>query len=865
MKKSLRIEGMTCSNCALTIEKAFQDREDIKVKINVGANKGIFTYDESKYNLNDLAKIVDDAGYKLLLEETLQDNRRINLKLRNKMFLAIALSSPLIWAMFAHISWLDFVYVPKLFLNGLFQLFVASIVQFYIGKDFYVSAYKGLRKRVLGMDMLVVLGTTSAFVYSIYLLYNHHFVKPMMHEEYFFEISAVIITMVLIGNYIEHVAKEKTTDALVDLVNLGAKEARVLRCDKEVLLAVEQVEIDDLMVVLANEKIPTDGVVTKGSSSIDESSFTGESIPVKKEVGSNVIGATINISERIIVKATKVGSDTVLSKIIQTVEEASAQKPPIQRIADKVAAYFVPAVVLIAILNFVIQYYGFSLEITEAVKRTIAIMVISCPCALGLATPTSILVGNGIAAKNHILYKGGEFFELANKIKVIAFDKTGTLTIGKPVVTDFIGNDKVLDLVYSIEKESTHPISIAMKNYGEEKGATYHEVSYFEVIKGKGLKAQVNSKNIAIGSLKLVEELHVDYSEFEADYKLLISQAKTTNFIIVDENVEAIYAVRDEIKDTTKAVIREMKNRGLVPVMITGDNKVVAKVIADEIGIEKFYSEVLPHQKADIVKELQTSSQVVAFVGDGINDAPALKVADVGFAMGDGTDIAINSSDVTLMSYDLSLVLKAIDISKATLINIYQNFFWAFSYNLIAIPLAAMGYLSMIIAAAAMGFSSIMVVLNALRLKNLKLIEITTTDQKKPIYAYYVISNMSCGSCRMKVSTLLKEAGYQDVNYNPSTNKFRVISSEGDYERFKDFIGNSPYEIEEFDVVNDYKSVKVTDIHCMRCVEAISKALELNQIDDFEIDLDTKTVKFSSKYSRKSIIKIITEAGYSVE
>jgi Cu+-exporting ATPase len=744
MKKNLKIEGMTCSNCAMTIEKAFKDKKDVDVKINVGANKGIFTYDESKYNLNDLARIVNDAGYKLLIEETLDDNKKVSAKMKKKMYLSILLSSPLIWAMFGHIAWFDWVYVPELFMNGIFQLAVASVVQFYIGKDFYVSAYKGVKNKVLGMDMLVVLGTTSAFVYSLYLLYYHLFVKPMMHEEYFFEISAVIITMVLIGNYIEHIAKEKTTDALVDLVNLAAKEARVIKGDTEVMIPAGEVKLGDLMIVYANEKVPTDGIVVGGSSNIDESSFTGESIPVKKEKGAKVIGATINISEKITIEATKVGRDTLLSKIIETVEEASAAKPPIQRIADKIAAYFVPIVVSIAILNFLIQYFGFSLEITEAIKRTIAIMVISCPCALGLATPTSILVGNGLAAKNHILYKGGEFFELANKIKIIAFDKTGTLTAGKPEVTDFVGNQEVLDLVYSIEKESTHPISLAVKAYGQTNDASYFEVTDFEVIKGKGLKAVVNNKNVMIGSIKMVTD--IDYKKFEEDYNRLINEAKTTNFVIVDGVVEALYAVRDEIKDTSKAVIDEMIKRGLQPVMITGDNKVVAKVIADELGIKTFYAEVLPHEKANIVKELQTSGDIVAFVGDGINDAPALKVSDVGIAMGHGTDIAINSSDVTLMSYDLSLVIKAIDISKATLKNIYQNFFWAFSYNIVAIPMAALGYLSMIIAAAAMGFSSIMVVLNALRLKTTKLIEITSktdVEDKEKKYATVVVSNMT--------------------------------------------------------------------------------------------------------------------------
>lgn len=559
IKKSMRVDGMTCAMCAMTITNTFDNYDGISAKVNVGAGKVLFEYDEKKYNLVEIADIVKQAGYVPVLEETLEDNKKLRLKMKKELYISIAFSIPLLWAMFGHLKWFDFVYVPELFKDGIFQLGISGIVQFYVGRRFYLGAYNSLRKKVLGMDILVVLGTTSAYLYSIYLLYVHLFVESQMHPVYYFEISALIITMVLIGNYIEHIAKERTTDALVALVNLGAKEARVIKDGIEKMVNIDEVVLGDQIIVLANEKVPVDGKVISGTSYIDESMITGESIPIKKKSGSDVIGATINLREKLIIEATKVGSDTLLSQIISTVEEASAAKLPIQRTADKIAAYFVPIVVSIAIINFIVQFAVLGFDFSIAFERTVAILVISCPCALGLATPTSILVGNGKAAQNHILYKGGEFFELAKKIEAIAFDKTGTLTIGKPIVTNFSGNQEVLDIVYSIEKESTHPISQAVKEYGEQHEANILEVSNFEVLDGKGIKATVSNKVVYIGSEKILKDLKLEYKEYETEYNRLLSEAKTTNFIVIDNKVVALYAVRDEIKDTSKSVISEMK------------------------------------------------------------------------------------------------------------------------------------------------------------------------------------------------------------------------------------------------------------------------------------------------------------------
>ncbi len=775
IKKSMRVDGMTCAMCAKTITNTFDSFDSVSAKVNVGAGKVLFEYDESIYNLVAIAEIVKQIGYEPILEESLEDNKKLRLKLRKEIYISVIFSIPLLWAMFGHLAWFDFVYVPELLKNGIFQLIVSGVVQFYIGKRFYIAAYKSVKKKVLGMDILVVMGTTSAYLYSIYLLSVQLFGDAVMHPMYYFEISALIVSMVLIGNYIEHIAKERTTDALVELINLGAKEARVLKNGIESMIDIDEVFLGDYIIVLANEKIPVDGIVIEGTSFVDESMITGESIPVKKLKGSSVIGATINSREKLIIEATKIGSDTMLSQIISTVEEASAEKPPIQRTADKIASYFVPIVVSVAIINFIVHYFILGDLFTFSFTTTVAILVISCPCALGLATPTSILVGNGKAAQNHILYKGGEFFELANKIEAIAFDKTGTLTIGKPIVTDFIGEESVLDMVHSIERESTHPISLAVKEYGEEKNSKILKISNFEILEGKGIKANVENNLIYIGSVKILEDLKLDYKEFEDDYNRLLNEAKTTNFVIVNNKVEALYAVRDEIKDTSLKVITEMKKRNLEPYMITGDNSVVANAIAKELGIEKVYSEVLPHEKAKIISDIQKEGIIIAFVGDGINDAPALKLADIGFAMGSGTDIAIDSSDVTLMSHDLGLVIKAIDMSKATLRNIYQNFFWAFSYNLVAIPLAATGRLSMVLAASAMAFSSIMVVLNALRLKTYKLPEFTSEEQEKVldtiedkggVHMKVNVTDMTCGHCEMTIKKALGEKGFDNVDIN---------------------------------------------------------------------------------------------------
>ena len=770
MKKTIKVDGMTCSMCAKTIENSFKDSPYVEVKVNVSAGKVLADYDDTQTSLQAIATTIQQAGYHPVLEDNLKESAKRARQLKIELWLSVVLSAPLLYAMFGHLAWFSFVPVPALFMNGFFQLILASIVQFVIGRHFFISAYQGLKQKVLGMDILVVLGTSSAYFYSLYWLINDQ-VSPRMHPEYFFEISALIVTMVLLGNFFEDKAKEKTTDALVGLLKLEAKEARKVTENGYEMVPLEAIQVGDLVYVKASEKIPTDGIVVDGMSSVDESMLTGESMPVDKKVGMPVIGATLNQASALTIEVTKVGQDTMLSSIIASVEEASAEKLPIQRLADRISAIFVPVVVTIAIANFFVQWAGLGLDFQVAFTRSVAILVISCPCALGLATPTSILVGNGKAAEHHILYKGGDFFEVAPHLKIIAFDKTGTLTQGKPVVKHFQGSAEALSVAASVENESTHPLAHAVLSYATAQNAPLKPVENFEILPGQGIQATVDDARITLASHAYVSAHGLQTSMAELT-QTWMAEALTLNYVIKDGEIIGVFAFEDPLKPTTKVVIQAMKARGLKPVMITGDHEKVAEKIAKDSGIDHYHASVLPQEKATWVKTYQTEGQV-GFVGDGINDAPALKTADIGFAMGYGTDIAIDSSDVTLMSHDLNKVLQAMDMSQATLKNIKQNFLWAFSYNLVAIPMAALGGLSMVLAAVAMGFSSIMVVLNALRLRWVHLDEMDPNDALK-----FKVLNMTCEHCVATIKDVLKELGVAQYDVNLKTQEVFIQAKE---------------------------------------------------------------------------------------
>lgn len=717
MRKSIKVSNIDCANCAKTIETYFGDLEAVDAKVLVPAKRVIFEYDEVLYDEDKLADHLRIIGYYPILNNAEQEKAKR--KDLIDLVLATILTIPLLWTMFVHLG--VPIYVPAILMNGYVQWAIATPLLFYVGRRFFKATYHQLKNKNAGMDTLVVLGTLAAYIYSIYTTINYQaHAEHMGMPDLYFETTAVIIFMVLLGNYFENRVKEKTSDTLQSLISLSAKEARVLRNGAEVLIPVDQVLLGETMIVLANEKIALDGIVLKGKSYVDEAMITGEPMPSLKESGSKVIGSTMNTVETLTIKVTAVGSETVLANIIKTVEDTALIKPKAQRVADLIAKYFVPAVVIISILTFIIWLVWVNPGNFEAAfAPAIAVLVISCPCALGLATPTSISVGSGISFKEGILYKGGEFFEVANKINAIAFDKTGTLTKGQPEVSDFIGTEKSLKYAASLEKHSNHPIAKAiLKRYKE----SLYEVNQFEVLIGQGIKGMIENKTVYVGSLNLVVSLGLNADQYP--YAEHQRQGKTVFFTIVDSEVINMIAISDPLKPSAKKVIAELKRRDITPYMITGDQELTAKYIADELGIEHVFYEVLPHEKAQTIQAIQAQGKIVAFVGDGINDAPALKMADVGFAVGSGSDIAIDTSDVTLMSYDLNLVIKAIDLSLATLKNIYVNFFWAFIYNIVMIPFAALGFLNPSLAGIGMGFSSIMVVLNALSLKLFKFKEI---------------------------------------------------------------------------------------------------------------------------------------------
>ena len=713
MRKTIKVSNITCAQCAKSIESYFDTLDDVDAKVLVTSKKVIFNYDENLYDEQKLGDHLRIIGYYPIFNN--EEQQKAKKKDIIDLILAVILSLPLLWTMFNHLGLP--IWVPKILMDGYVQWAIATPVLFFVGRRFFISAYHQIKGKSLGMDVLVVIGTSAAYIYSIIetITFKPH--GTHMMPELYFETTAVIILMVLIGNFFENRVKEKTSDALQSLISLGAKEARVIRDGKEVLVPLDQIDKGEKIIVLANEKVPLDGIILSGESYLDEAMITGEPMPALKKEGDKVIGSTMNILNTLEILVTAVGSDTVLSHIIQTVEDTALIKPKAQRIADKIAQLFVPVVVLISIVTFLIWIFfveaGGSANVAFA--PAIAVLVISCPCALGLATPTSVSVGSGIAFKEGILYKGGEFFEIANKISAIAFDKTGTLTKGHPELTEITGDKETLVYAASLEKHSNHPIAKAIIDAYD---GDLYDVGNFEVLLGKGIKGEVNGKEVYVGSKLLMNELDIDIKSYDSETYL--RQGKTVFFTAIDGKISHMLAVEDPIKPSAKSVITELKRRGITPYMITGDQELTARYIGEELGIEHLFYEVLPHEKAEKIRQIQSENKIVAFVGDGINDAPALKMADVGFAVGSGSDIAIDTSDVTLMHLDLGLVIKAIDLSLATLKNIYMNFLWAFSYNIIMIPLAAIGLLNPSLAGIGMGFSSIMVVMNALSLKLFK-------------------------------------------------------------------------------------------------------------------------------------------------
>ena len=717
-RTTMFIEGMTCAACSARVEKALQKVDGVvNANVNLSTNKATVDYASGSVEESFLVKTVEKAGYGAEVEkddnkDKIKDIREREIKsLKTSFIIALIFTLPLFAAMFFHMAG-----QMNILTNGYVQLALATPVQFFVGYRFYKGAYNSLRGGGANMDVLVALGTSAAYFYSVYNLFvNVH--------EYYFEASAVIITLILLGKLFEAKAKGKTSDAIKKLMGLQPKIARVIRDGEEIDLPIEDLEIGDIILVRPGERVPVDGIITDGSSSLDESMITGESIPVDKKEGDFVVGATINKYGAFKFKATKIGKDTVLSQIVKMVEDAQGSKAPVQRLADKIAGIFVPTVLVIALVTFIVflNIRDFNTGLINAV----AILVIACPCALGLATPTAIMVGTGKGAENGILIKSGEHLEKAHKMNLIVFDKTGTITKGQPEVTDIISTsdlseDEVLRIAASVEKTSEHPLGVSIVNRAETSLIRLSEATSFAAIPGKGLKAIFEDEDVLIGNRKLLNEAEIIFKEFEDQILKLEEAGKTAMLIAKKDKLIGIIAVADQIKESSAGAIKELKSMGVEIYMITGDNERTAKAIADKAGIENVLADVLPEDKAHQIEELKKSGKNVGMVGDGINDAPALAAADVGFAIGTGTDVAMEAADITLMRGDLEGVVFAIRLSHATMRIIKQNLFWAFFYNSVGIPFAALGFLNPMIAGAAMAFSSVSVVSNSLRLRKFK-------------------------------------------------------------------------------------------------------------------------------------------------
>ena len=745
-RTNLLISGMHCTSCAGLIEKQLKKVSGVtEAHVNFASEKASIVYDSDLVKTTDLLNAVEKAGYTGEVEtEELSKNQaqRQESEIKkqwNKFLVSFVLSAPMIYFMF--LDFFKFLPLGNFIFPyiGIISFVLATPVQFYIGSSFYKGMISALKMKTFNMDSLIAIGTSVAYFYSfvnfiMYYATKNSFIGVMGEKipDLYFETAAFLITFVLLGKFLEAKAKGRTSEAIKKLMGLQAKTARVIRNGETIDIPVEEVVKDDIIVVRPGEKIPVDGVITKGSSAIDESMITGESLPVEKHIDDNVIGGTINKLGSFEFCATRIGSETTLSQIIKLVEDAQGSKAPIQAVADKISAWFVPAVIGIATLTFIVWFFFLGSTLSFALMAFTAVIVIACPCALGLATPTAIMVGTGVGAEHGILIKGGEPLEAASKINTIVFDKTGTITKGKPEVTDIeelgdIDEQEILTIAASLEKQSEHPLAEAIVNYAEEERFKLSEVTNFEAIPGHGVKGKIGKTEYYLGNRKLmIDKLNLNIDKFERKLERLEDQGKTAMILASKKEVLGIVAVADTVKETSREAVEMLKKKGIEVWMITGDNQRTANAIAMQVGITNILAEVLPQNKAEEVKKLQSMGKKVAMVGDGINDAPALAQADLGIAMGSGTDVAMETGGIVIIKNDLRDVVNALDLSKTTVSKIRQNMFFALFYNVIGIPVAARVFMFMglvlkpELAGLAMALSSVSVVGNSLLLRGYK-------------------------------------------------------------------------------------------------------------------------------------------------
>ncbi len=743
VSQTFKLRGMSCAACASNIESAIQAVPGVeRCNVNFGAEQAAVTYNPQHTSLLAIQTAVEEAGYRaqpvetdeLVVEDKAerQEQEAETRQLTRKAIVSLTIGGILVIGSLPMMTGLHIPFIPPWLHHPWFQLVLTAPVMGWAGRSFFTNAWKAFKHRSATMDTLVAVGTGTAFLYSLFpTFFPQWFISRGLRPDVYFEAAAVIIALILLGRLLEHRARRQTSEAIRKLIGLQAKTARVLRDGQAVDIPIAEVVVGDVILVRPGEKIPVDGEIIDGSSTLDESMVTGESVPVQKQAGDEVIGATLNKTGSFKFRATRVGKDTFLAQIVKLVQQAQGSKAPIQRLADRVTGWFVPVVIAIAIFTFVVWFTVMG-NVTMALITTVGVLIIACPCALGLATPTSIMVGTGKGAEHGILIKGADSLELAHNIQTIVLDKTGTITQGKPTVTDYAtvrgtanGNElELLKLAASLEQHSEHPLAEAVVNYAQTQGVGLTDAQDFQAVAGSGVQGTVAGRWVQLGTQRWMQELGVETECLQESQERLESQGRTVVWLAVNGQIEATLGIADAVKPSSASAIRSLQRMGLEVVMLTGDNRRTAEAIAQEVGISRVIAEVRPDQKAAQIARLQQGGNLVAMVGDGINDAPALAQADVGLAIGTGTDVAIAASDITLISGDLRGIVTAIQLSRATMKNIRQNLFFAFIYNVAGIPIAAgvlyplVGWLlSPIIAGAAMAFSSVSVVTNALRLR----------------------------------------------------------------------------------------------------------------------------------------------------